>query len=488
MEPKPRGLLDLGEPCATFTLTTEVTKNSILSFPRFLVEASNQGRFGQIAAGNFNHIAGEHGKFLVFDAKWYPRGYEAVVRIKLDSPLIVDIFSKQGPNQEFAKRLEDYLLLMLQAFEEIVRSETIYMTFMPGQEKTSRLAIQRKFSEKFLTGNMLNLFLLSIIIGVIIILIFGTEIGPIVLVVMILAIMLSAGKIAAMTSDWRITKEHPEVVIVKCKLDSAMVGSFMRMYGDRLPSLKKRIYSFMTEKNRQATPEEISRFFFEAGINIPPEEIIVKRINVYEIVRRAAEKFRAPVPTIMITRNIKPNAAATGVSKHLATILITIGLLIQLEEHEIELVIGHEMSHLRFGDPAILFTVFSCEYLARVYVYYDVIAPIWPIYLFFIFYMIFFVGKLLEARADLEAAYILRDPRTMATSLKKIGFRRLILDERFIEGKESTLEDWFAFDSHPPIGYRIRRLESLDLNNAPKHTFLKSISDVFHGIRNAMTR
>jgi heat shock protein HtpX len=102
--------------------------------------------------------------------------------------------------------------------------------------------------------------------------------------------------------------------------------------------------------------------------------------------------------------------------------------------------------------------------------------------------MIFFVGKLLEARADLEAAYLLRDPRTMATSLKKIGFRRLILDERFIEGKESTLEDWFAFDPHPPIGYRIRRLESLDMNDVPKHTFLRSISDVFRGIRKAMAR
>ena len=481
-------MLELGEPCATFTLTTEVTRDSVLSFPKFLVESSNQGRFGQIAAGNFNHVAGERGKFFVFDAKWYPKNYEAVVRMKLDSPMTVDIFSGQGPNQEFARRLEDYLLLMLQAFEEVVRGETIYMTFMPGQEKTSKLTIQRKFSEKFLTGNMLNLFLLSIVIGVIIILIFGTDIGPIVLVVLILAVVLSAGKIVALTSDWRITAEHPEVVIVKCKLDRTMIGSFMRTYGDRLPSLKKSIYDFMTEKRRQATPEEISTFFWKVGIVIPPEKIIVKRINVYGIVKKAADRFRAPVPTIMITKSPKPNAAATGVSKHLATMMITIGLLIQLDENEIELVVGHEMSHLRFGDPAILFTVFACEYLARVYIYYAVIAPIWPIYLFFIFYMIFFVGKLLEARADLEAAYILRDPRTMATSLKKIGFRRLILDERFIEGKESTLEDWFAFDPHPPIGYRIRRLESLDMNDVPKHTFLRSISDVFRGIRKAMAR
>lgn len=488
VESKGRGLFDLGVPCMTFTISTEITRNSIISFPKFLLDNSNQGRFGQIAAGNFNYIAGEHGKFFIFNAKWYPKNYEAVVRIKLDSILTIDIFSQQGSNTEFSRRLEDYLILMLQAFEENIRSDTIYMTFMPGQEKTSKLAIQRRFSEKLLTGNMLNLFLLSIVIGVIIILIFGSDIGPIILILLILTIMLSAGKITALASDWRITKEYPEVVIIKCKLDPPMINSFMKIYGDKMPGVKKSIYDFMTEKKRLATPQEVSHLFSQAGINIPPGQILVKRIDVYGMVERTAKKFNARIPTIMITKNPKPNAAATGVSKHLATMLITVGLLIQLDEREIELVVGHEMSHLRFGDPAILFSIFSIEYLARVYVYYSLITPFWPLYIFFIFYMIFFVGKFLEARADLDAAYILRDPRTMATSLKKIGFRRLILDEGFIEGKESTLENWFAFDPHPPIGYRIRRLENLDLNDVPKHPFLRSVSDVINGIRKAMAK
>lgn len=459
------------------------------------MESSGAGKFGPIAAGGFNQIAGEHGKFLIFNAKWYQENYDAVVRIRLDTPLHVEIFSAQGENKNFSRRLEDYLLLTLQAFEEIVRAEMIYMTFVPGSEETSKLSARGKLSERFLTGNMLNLILLSFLLSAVIVIFVGPTYGPIVLMVTFLAIMLSAGKIMALTSNWRITNEHPDVVIVECKLDNTIMASFMQTYGQSLPILKKKVYDLMTEKRRIASPEEVASIFSGFGIVVSPDQIIVKRVDIYNIVKRAAEKFEMPTPTIMITKNFKPNAAATGFTKHLATMLITIGLIVQLEDKEIELVVGHELSHLRFGDPAILFSIIVTEYLARVYLYsnYLMNTLVFFSYIFLIFWLIFFFGKFLEARADLEAAYILRDPQTMANSLKKIGFRRLALDIGFIEGRDATVDDWFAFDPHPPIGYRIRRMERLDLNTVPvgyvpKHTLLRSIADVFGGIRAAMRR
>ena len=238
----------------------------------------------------------------------------------------------------------------------------------------------------------------------------------------------------------------------------------------------------MTQENRQFSSSEAARLFTEAGIPTTQEQIIVKRINVFEIVKRATKRFGMPIPAVVVTRNPNPNAAATGFTKRLATMLITFGLLVQLEEKEIELVVGHELSHLRFGDPAILFSIITAEYLLRVYVLLPYIAAFSLIYLIFIFWLIFFFGKLLEARADLEAAYILRDPMTMANSLKKIGFKRLLLDSNFIEGKQTSFGDWFAFDPHPPLGFRIRRMEGLNLDNVPKHTLLRSVSDVFHGM------
>lgn len=490
METDHRSPLDLGTPVHSFMLSTEIAKGSLVSFPKFLTENSSSGRFGSIAAGDFHLIAGEHGKFLIFNAVWPQESYKATVRIKLESPIAVDIFSFSGSNQRFNMRLEDYLLLSLQLFEESIRKDTIYMAFVPGSEATSKLGGRSTIFEKLFRGNMLNIFLLSIILGTLLIVLLQSmgldQIAPFVMIAVLLSIVLSAGKILAIRSDWRITEKNTDVVIIECRLDSSVVPTFFKDRESSLSALKRRLYEMMTYEKRHLSHVDVAALFTEAGIPATPDQVIVKRTNIYEIVKRAAKRFEMPIPAIVVTKNQRPNAAAMGFSKRLATMLITFGLLVQLEEREIELVVGHELSHLRFGDPAILFSIIISEYLLRVYVFLPYMETfpliLLLIYLIFIFWLIFFFGKFLEARADLEAAYLLRDPQTMANSLKKIGFKRLLLDSNFIEGKETSFGDWLAFDPHPPIGFRIRRMESLDLNNVPKHTLLRSISDVFGGM------
>jgi heat shock protein HtpX len=478
--------LDLGVPVYSFTLSTEIAKGSLIAFPKFLTEISGSGRFGSIAAGDFHQIAGEHGKFLIFNAVWPQERYSATVRMKLESPLTIDIFSFAGKNQDFNGRLEDYLLLSLQLFEESIRMETIYMAFVPGSEATSKLGGRSSIFEKLFRGNMLNIFLLSIILGALLFVLLQSMglglIAPFVMITVLLSIVLSAGKIIAIRSDWRITEKNTDVVIIECRLGSNVAPTFFKDHESSLSALKRRLYEMMTNEKRQLSHADVAALFTEAGIPATPDQVIVKRINVYEIVKRAASRFEMPIPAVLVTKNPKPNAAAMGFSKRLATMLITFGLLVQLEEKEIELVVGHELSHLRFGDTAILFSIIIAEYLLRVYVFFQYIGAFWILYLIFIFWLIFFFGKFLEARADLEAAYILRDPQTMANSLKKIGFKRLLLDSNFIEGQQASFGDWLAFDPHPPLGFRIRRMENLDLNDVPKHTLLRSISDVFSGI------
>jgi len=490
--------LDFGAPVHSFTISTETAKSNLINFPKFLTDNSDSGRLGTIAAGDFRHIAGEHGKFFVFSATRYHDRYSATVRIKLDSPLVVDIFSADSAiNAEFNKRLEDYLLLTLQFFEESLRRETIYMGFVPGSKATSKLAGKSRITEKLFRGNMLNLFLLSLILGsVLLLILYGIGLdwmAPAILITIMLIAVLSAGKLIAITSDWRITQDYSDVVIIEIRPDGETIPEVLGKRRDALSAVKGELYRIMTDWKRSLSNAEVAEIFQKAGINVQPEQIIVKRINVYEIVKRAAQRFNMPVPAVVVTKNHKPNAAAMGFTRGLATMMITFGLLVQLEKKEIELVVGHELSHLRFGDPAVLFSIVTAEYLFRVYVLVPNVAffsyGTFPIlYILFIFWLIFFFAKFLEARADLESAYILKDPQTMATSLKKIGFRRLILNARFIEGKQSTFGEWLAFDPHPPIGFRIRRLESLDMNDVPKHTFLRSVRDVFGGISRSMKK
>jgi heat shock protein HtpX len=486
MENNHRSPLDLGTPVHSFTLSTEIAKGSVVSFPKFLTENSSSGKFGSITAGDFHQIAGEHGKFLIFSAVWPQEKYTATVRIRLESPLTIDIFSFSGKNERFNKRLEDYLLLSLQIFEESVRMDTIYMAFVPGSKGTSRLGGRGKVTEKIFRGNMLNIFLLFILFSSVVFITLQAlnldTYAPFVLIISLLIIVLSAGKIMAIKSDWKITEKNQEVVIVECKLEGSAPPTFFKDKAESLAALKQKLYELMSAEKRPLSTGEIARMFNEAGVNATSEQIVAKRINIYEIVKRATKRFEMPIPSIVVTRNPKPNAAATGFTKRFATMMITFGLLVQLEEKEIELVVGHELSHLRFGDPAILFSITTVQYFAWVYFLLPYLAQFWIIYMILIFWLIFFFGKFLEARADLEAAYILGDPQTMANSLKKIGFKRLLLDSNFIEGKESSFEDWLAFDPHPPLGFRIRRMENLDLNDVPKHTLLRSISDVFGGI------
>lgn len=492
-----KSTLEMGAPVHTFTISTEAAKGSLTAFPKFLIDNSDAGRFGTIVAGGFKQLAGEHGKFLVFSASRPQDKYSATVRLKLDSPLTASIFSELPVNPDFNKRLEDYLLLSLQLFEDSLRKDMLYMGFVPGSDKTSRLAGKTKTWEKLFRGNMINIFLIFIIFSTATLLLLQWVglgwVAPLIMTALLLIVVLSAGKIIAITSDWRITEANPDVVIIEFHMDNEPVPEIFKQRGAVLSALKRQIYEDMTFNHHQPTSAEVADMFVKAGIRITPDQIIVKRINVYDIVKRAAEKFGMPVPAVVVTKNQAPNAAAMGFSRGLATMLITFGLLVQMEKKEIDLVVGHELSHLRFGDPAVLFSVITAEYLIRVYVLIPNLdffsyATFPILYLLVIFWLIFFFAKFLEARADLESAYILKDPQTLATSLKKIGFRRLLLSAGFIEGKQATFGEWFAFDPHPPIGFRIRRLESMDMNKVPRHPFIQSVRDVFGGISSSMKK
>jgi hypothetical protein len=253
MENNHRSPLDLGTPVHSFILSTEIAKGSLVSFPKFLTENSDSGRFGSIAAGDFHQIAGEHGKFLVFNAVWYQENYKATVRIKLESPLVADIFSYSGSNPGFNRRLEDYLLLSLQLFEESIRKDTIYMAFVPGSERTSKLGGRSRLSERLFRGNMLNLFLLAIILSFALYLFLqGIGLGPyspVVMLITLLAVVLSAGKIMAIRSDWRITEKNTDVVIVECRLASSVTPTFFRDREASLAALKRRIYELALVRN-----------------------------------------------------------------------------------------------------------------------------------------------------------------------------------------------------------------------------------------------
>ena len=139
------------------------------------------------------------------------------------------------------------------------------------------------------------------------------------------------------------------------------------------------------------------------------------------------------MPKIVVSNTMVPNAAASGPSPSRGLVLITTGLLVQLDENEILSVLGHEFGHLKGRDPLILFGLVSAEFLFRFYVLLQFFPIVFTTLLFFVYFwaimvVIFFIAKFFEARADLISANVVGTPLVLAGSLEKIGFQRLLYE------------------------------------------------------------
>ena len=67
-------------------------------------------------------------------------------------------------------------------------------------------------------------------------------------------------------------------------------------------------------------------------------------------------------------------------------------------------------------------------------------------------------------------------PQILAGSLEKIGFQRLLFERT----PSYRIQEWIGWDPHPPIYFRVDRLEKLTSNNI-KHPLIQSIKDVTKG-------
>lgn len=206
-----------------------------------------------------------------------------------------------------------------------------------------------------------------------------------------------------------------------------------------------------------------------------------------------------PMPRIWIIDDSAPNAFATGRDPKHASVAVTTGLLQKLDREELQGVIGHEMSHI--GNYDIRFTLLVGVLVGAIALLADfflrftfwgggrrsdndrgggggglavillvvalVLAVIAPIIARIVQAS---VSRTRESLADVTGVELTRNPLGLSRALRKIADDREVLEvanratqHLYIVNPIKSFEERAKslFDTHPPIGERVRALDAI---------------------------
>jgi heat shock protein HtpX len=413
------------------------------------------------------------------------------VEVKASKPLEVRVSPiVEQVSDTVVEEAKQDIVIALQIFEENARKSTLYFAWREGEEIVPEAINrgQKSLSRIFLETQVM-LFILFGGLGIFLFILIAAYypdaiwIAPLALIGVQFIFVLFSTKFIARSADWHITKANPTIHFLDYHLPLMQNGELGKVYPpEQLVAIKKEIYDEIIAKHGEIDCEEAQKIFEKHGIPSQLENLISKKVNVYELVQKIADKFGYPVPEIVVSNTMLPNAAASGPSPSHGLVLITTGLLVQLEDDEILSVLGHEFGHLKGRDPLLLYGLTSAEFLFRFYVLFTLFPFILSPFLFLVYFwlvmtLIFFIAKFFEARSDLISAIEIGQPEILAGALEKIGFQRLLYERT----PSFRIQEWVGFDPHPPIYFRVSRLEKLKAPVKIKYPLIQSIKDVFSG-------
>jgi heat shock protein HtpX len=381
------------------------------------------------------------------------------------------------------------ILIAMQVFSQNARSAAVRFVWREGKEivPESYTKPEKSFNRLFLETQVL-FFVIFIVFGMFIFITIATVVpdafwvAPLILIAIQFIFVFYSNHFIARNAEWHITKTNPTIHLLEYYLPVNNMGDFKKTYPrEIILAIKKEIYEEIIAKQGEVDAEAAQKIFLKHGVPCELQNLRAKKINVYDLVKNIADRFHLPMPRVVISNTMVPNAAASGPSPKRGLVLITTGILVQLNEEELLGVLGHEFGHLRGRDPLILYGLVSAEFLFRFYVLFPLFPLIFSSLLFFVYFwaimvLIFFVAKFFEARADLISAMVVGKPKVLAESLEKIGFQRLLYER----APAYRIQEWLGLDPHPPIYFRVDRLSRLS-SETIRYPLIQSIKDVTRG-------
>ncbi|KPK20593.1 MAG: peptidase [Dehalococcoidia bacterium SG8_51_3] len=203
--------------------------------------------------------------------------------------------------------------------------------------------------------------------------------------------------------------------------------------------------------------------------------------ELHEMVAELAERARLPKPRVGISQLSIPNAFAFGRTQHDGRVCVTQGIMKLLNKEELKAVIGHELSHIKHRDMAII-TLISVIPLIMYWIAwttmwrgafggnrqgsgsYAALVGLGAFLLYFITNLLVLYGsRIREYYADLGSVQLGCMPHHLATALYKLvyGNARMRNSEelRRVEGVKA-----FFVNDPSRSYYEVKELSQVDLD------------------------
>lgn len=424
---------------------------------------------------------------ITFDLPTQASPRALTVEVKAKKPIDITVTPNDpSVTPQLVNQTKQDMVLLAELFEDKVRAGTLYFAWREGErivpEKVSTRG-ERSLNRIFLETQVL-LFVSFILISFVLLLITGNYlIVPVVILAAQLVFVFFSDRVIARTADWRITSENPYIHLLEYHLPLDQIDEFRKkLTPQQIVEMKKEIYEKTIAKDGELDCQALSGTFDKFSIACNTENLTTRKVNVYELVKKTADKFHFPTPKIVVSNTLLPNAAASGPSPSRGIVLITTGLLADLEEPEIISVLGHEFGHLKGRDSLALYALSSIQYLFTFFVAFAIFPWIFNSLYFIVYFWLvatvtYFIAKFFEARADLISAEVIGQPKVLAESLERVGFKRLLYERV----PQYRFQEWISLEPHPPIYFRVARLESLKEPVRIRYPLLRSAKDVIAG-------
>ena len=226
------------------------------------------------------------------------------------------------------------------------------------------------------------------------------------------------------------------------------------------------------------------------AVEVTPEQAP----SVHAIVDRICAMADMNKPRVAISDSPVPNAFATGRSPNRSVVVVTTGILKQLDEEELEAVLAHELSHVAHRDVTVMtiasFTSILAGFITRsamwgsmmrggrdrnTAVVFMAVMAVSAIVYFISFILIRSLSRYRELGADRGAALLTGKPSALASALVKISGGMNAIPDKDLRSMEPVSSIAIApafkggkgmgmgaiFATHPPLQERLDQLAKI---------------------------